>query len=86
MVFEEMLDISMCFCKTHLISFDASLGDFASEVGVQKLTEVIAAHPKTAIYALGGVNAETIKLLLDCRCCGVAAIDLITQLGAAKTN
>lgn len=51
------------------------------------MIEVIAAHPKTAIYALGGVNAETIKLLLDCPgCCGVAAIDLIAQLGAAKTN
>lgn len=49
--------------------------------GVQQLKEVIGSYPKTPIYALGGVNAETIGSLLDCPgCCGVAAIDLIAQL------
>eukprot|EP00435_Cladocopium_sp_Y103_P064254 s242_g25.t4 len=49
--------------------------------GVPQLKEVIGSHPKTPIYALGGVNAETIGSLLDCPgCCGVAAIDLIAQL------
>ena len=56
-------------------------GHQSVEAGVQQLKEVIGSYPKTPIYALGGINAETIGSLLDCPgCCGVAAIDLIAQL------
>ena len=52
----------------------------ATQAGVQQLKQIIRSNPETPIYALGGVNAETIQMLLDCRCCGVAAIDLIADL------
>ena len=56
-------------------------GHQSVEAGVQQLKEVIGSYPKTPIYALGGVNVETIGSLLDCPgCCGVAAIDLIAEL------
>ncbi|CAK9073015.1 unnamed protein product, partial [Durusdinium trenchii] len=49
-------------------------------VGVEKLKAVIKSHPSLPIYALGGVNGETIDELMETGCAGVAAIDLISLL------
>lgn len=58
------------------------IADSCLEAGVAQLKRVIESYPAAPIYALGGISSETISFLLDCRCCGVAAIDLIAELAA----
>ncbi|CAJ1338402.1 unnamed protein product [Effrenium voratum] len=48
--------------------------------GPSRLREVVEAVPDFPIYALGGVNAQTVDLLLGSGCAGVAAIDWAAEL------
>jgi len=52
----------------------------ANVLGAAALRDAVDAHPDLAIYALGGVNVDTMHLLVETGAAGIAGIDLLTEL------
>lgn len=58
----------------------------AETLGAARLAELVRAHPRLAVFAMGGVNSGTIAQLVGTGAVGVAAIDLVSEMTAEPSE